>query len=119
MLFIKEAAVMKRLIQGFAPILVSTVDTDVIVILVSTYFHFCDVFRDVSTCIGFGHGIIASTLCQKLGKLASVSLTFFHAFTGCDTTSHFLGRGKRSSWESWKSYPDVTEVFLFAYNNPL
>ena len=68
MLFVKEAAVMKRLIQGFGPILVSTVDTDVIVILVSTYFHFCDVFHDVSTCIGFGHGIIASTLCQKLGK---------------------------------------------------
>ena len=60
MLFVKEAAVMKRLIQGF--------DTDVIVILVSTYFYFCDVFHDVSTCIGFGHGIIASTLCQKLGK---------------------------------------------------
>ena len=109
--------------KGARNILVSTVDTDVIVILVSTYFHFCDVFCDVSICVGFGHGkyfrhYSINITCQKLGRETSVSLPFFHAFTGCDTTSHFLGRGKKSSWESWKLYPEVTEAFLFAYNNP-
>ena len=58
-------------------------------------------------------------MCQKLGRETSVSLPFFHALTGCDTTSHFLGRGKKSSWEPWKSYPDVTKAFLFAYKKLL
>ena len=109
--------------KGARNILVSTVDTDVIVVLVSIYFHFCDVFHDVNICVGFGHGkhfrhYSINKICHDLGKEISISLPFFHAFTGCDTTSQFLGKGKRSAWESWKSYPDVTEVFLFAFNNP-
>ena len=94
-----------------------------IVVLVSIYFHFCDVFHDVNIFVGFGHGkhfrhYSINKICHDLGKEISISLPFFHAFTGCDTTSQFLGKGKRSAWESWKSYPDVTEVFLFAFNNP-
>ena len=109
--------------KGARNILVSTVDTDVIVVLVSIYFHFCDVFHDVNICVGFGHGkhfrhYSINKICHNLGKEISISLPFFHAFTGCDTTSQFLGKGKRSAWESWKSYPDVTEAFLFAFNNP-
>ena len=108
--------------KGARNILVSTVDTDVIVVLVSIYFHFCDVFHDVNICVGFGYGkhfrhYSINKICHDLGKEIPISLPFFHAFTGCDTTSQFLGKGKRSAWESWKSYPDVTEAFLFAFNN--
>ena len=35
----------------------------------------------------------------------------FHAFTGCDTVSSFGGRGKKTAWETWKAYEDVTPVF--------
>ena len=28
------------------------------------------------------------------------------------TTSGFGGRGKKSAWEAWKAYPDVTETFM-------
>ena len=37
-------------------------------------------------------------------------------FTGSDITSQFFGKG--GAWESWKAYPDVTEAFLSATNEP-
>lgn len=48
---------------------------------------------------------------EKLGILKCQALPFFHAFTGCDTTSQFFGKGKKSAWEAWKAYPDISEVF--------
>ena len=48
----------------------------------------------------------------------SRALPFFHAFTGCDTTSQLFGKGKRIAWESWKSFPEVTEAFLSVMNQP-
>src|SRR6218665_642352 len=41
----------------------------------------------------------------------SCALPMFHAFTGCDTVSAFVGGGKKTCWEVWNKYPDVTEVF--------
>jgi len=29
------------------------------------------------------------------------TLHVFHAFTGCDTTSAFVGRGKKAAWNSY------------------
>ena len=40
------------------------------------------------------------------------ALPFYYAFTGCDTTSHFYGKGKKSSWEAWKSHPSATSISL-------
>jgi len=34
--------------------------------------------------------------------------TVFHSFTGCDTISGSLGKGKRIAWEAWKSFIDLT-----------
>lgn len=36
----------------------------------------------------------------------------FHAFTGCNTISAFAGRGKKSSWEAWKAFEEVTPAFM-------
>ena len=44
--------------------------------------------------------------------------SIFHAFMGCDTTSAFLGKGKKSAWEAWKVYPEATEAFLFVKDSP-
>ena len=85
--------------KGAWDILVSTVDTDVVVILVSMYFHFSHVFPDVNICVGFGTGkhfkyYSINSMCQYLGKQKSRTLPFFHTFTGCNTTSQFLCKGK-------------------------
>ena len=106
--------------NGARNILVSTVDTDVIVILVGAYFSFLDTFPDMNIFVGFGTGkhFKINSICQSLGKEKSRALPFFHTFTGCDTTSQFLGKGKKSAWESWISYPEVTKAFLFAQEHP-
>ena len=39
------------------------------------------------------------------------TLPVFHAPTGCDTVSVFGGRGKRTAWNTWKVFPDVTAAF--------
>ena len=35
----------------------------------------------------------------------------FHAFTGCDTVSSFSGRGKKTAWDTWMTFGDVTRAF--------
>ena len=49
---------------------------------------------------------------MTLGREQSRALPIFHAFSGCDTTSFFCGKGKKSVMRTWKSYPQVTDVFL-------
>ena len=47
-----------------------------------------------------------------------MALPVFHSFTGCNTTSTFYGKGKKSAWEAWNCYPDVTEVFTHVALHP-
>ncbi len=35
----------------------------------------------------------------------------FHAFTGCDNVSCFGDRGKKTAWDTWKAFDDVTPAF--------
>ena len=48
----------------------------------------------------------------------SKSLPVFHTFTGCDTVSCFAGRGKKTAFTVWKSYPAVTDAFLQLATTP-
>ena len=59
-----------------------------------------------------------NTICHSLGEEKCKSLPFYHAFTGCDTTSQFLGKGKKTSWGAWKAYSSATTAFQHAVNNP-
>lgn len=109
--------------NGASKVLVRTVDTDVIVILVGIYFQLCEVYQDCEIWVGFGTGkhykcYSINSICLHLGKRRSRALPFFHSFTGSDTTSQFLGRGKKSAWESWRIYPEVTDAFLCAVDRP-
>lgn len=40
------------------------------------------------------------------------SLAEFRAFTGCDSVSSFVGRGKETAWDAWICFPDVTNAFI-------
>ena len=42
----------------------------------------------------------------------------FHAFSGSDTTSAFRGRGKKSAWQAWQAYEEVTQTFTFLAAHP-
>ena len=48
---------------------------------------------------------------SKIGSETSKILALFHAFSGCDTTSSFHGKGKKSAWEALISFPEVKIAF--------
>ena len=73
--------------------------------------------------IGFGTGkafqhIPVHEITQTLGPEKSLSCPLFDSFTGCDTTSSFLGIGKKTAWAAWQAYPDLTETLLTLSDDP-
>ena len=49
---------------------------------------------------------------NELGEEKCCALPFWYGFTGCDSVSQFGGRGKKTAWDVWGAYPDVTETFI-------
>ena len=105
--------------KGASKIMVSTVDTDVVVILLGTHSELEHYSPGVQVWVEFGKGkhmryYHVNVIHEALGREVSRSLPFFHALTGCDSTSQFVGKGKKSSWKAWKAYPAVTTAFMVA-----
>ena len=50
----------------------------------------------------------ATHMARKLGNDKGDPLPAFHALTGCETTSGFAGRGKRTARSVWNKFDDVT-----------
>ena len=42
----------------------------------------------------------------------------FHALTGCDTVSFFGGRGKKTAWDTWMVFPELTPVLRNLKSSP-
>jgi len=55
---------------------------------------------------------------RLLGPRKSNALLFLHAFSGYDTVSSFAGRGKKTAWEIWKIYDEVSPAFYTLASNP-
>ena len=47
---------------------------------------------------------------SHLGPQKAKALPMLHAITGCDTVSFFSGKGKRSAWDTWSVFPQITDV---------
>ena len=95
------------LMEGAVTVLFRTVDTDVVVILVGKLHDLKAVNAHVNIWVAFRMGrnfkfISINRICASLGEQKSRSLPVFHALTGCDTTSAFNGKGKRSAWKAWE-----------------
>ncbi|KAK6167880.1 hypothetical protein SNE40_021809 [Patella caerulea] len=96
-----------------------TVDTDVVV-LSTALFNQINV---TELWVSFGTGkncrlIPVHTISKTLGPQKSMSLLMFHAFTGCDQTSFFLNRGKKTAWQTSKVYKDAEESFAVLSRAP-
>ncbi|CAC5416382.1 unnamed protein product [Mytilus coruscus] len=57
-------------------------------------------------------------IAQSLGPLQSRIIPIFYAFTGCDTVSSFAGRGKKTAWDTWNAFPEVSAVFRQMTDQP-
>ncbi len=98
-------------------------DTDVIVILIGQFHHFIDQYPNASLWVALGTGkhfryYSINAICAYLGRLKSRCLPPFHALTGCDTTSSFFGKTKKSAWNTWSAYTEVSSAFLHMVDHP-
>ena len=96
-----------------------TVDTDVVVLAVSR--SVC--FPNIEVWVAFGVGkqlrfIPAHDIAIALGVEKARGLPFFHSFTGCDTVSSFGGKGKKTCFEVWKVFSEVTPIFAALTESP-
>ena len=98
--------------NGLTKVSVRSVDTDVVVLAVALYkkLDAQDLWVAFGSEAHFHHAPVHE-LVASLHPRACVTLPAFHALTGCDTVSAFSGRGKHTAWETWKSFPDVTDAF--------
>ena len=91
---------------------IRTVDTDVVVLAVAMFRK----IKPEEMWIALGSGanlryIGVHEIANKLDSSTCAALPMFHALTGCNTVSAFAGRGKKTAWETWKAFPEVTEAF--------
>ena len=99
--------------KGYNKILLRTVDTDVVVLSVAAFAK----LEIQELWIAFGTGknfryIPIHEIAASLGPAKSQALPIFHAYTGCDTVSSFATKGKKSAWDTWKVYDEITATFL-------
>ena len=100
-------------------IMIRTIDTDVFVLAVSQM----QTIPQKEVWLAFGMGKLfryypIHEIARSLGPQKSLALPVFHAFTGCDTVSFFAGKGKKSAWDTWSVFPEVTSAFLEITNAP-
>ena len=69
------------------------------------------------TCLTIFRGYRVISAHGILGAKKCLALPMFHAFTGCDTVSSFSGRGKKTAWETWNVFPEVTDAFIGKYGS--
>ena len=98
--------------KGRKKVAIRTVDTDVLVVAVASF----DKIKPEELWITLGTGsslrcIVVHELIATIDPRWCSSLPIFHALTGCDTVSAFSGRGKKTAWETWKAFPEVTDAF--------
>jgi len=99
--------------KGFKKILLRTVDTDVVVLSVAATAKLC--IEELWIAFGTGRKfryIPVHEMAKAIGPRKSQALPMFHAYTGCDTVSAFATRGKKSAWDTWLAYEEVTTTFL-------
>lgn len=102
--------------KGSEKLLVKTVDTDVVVLAI-TFFDILGV-KELWVELGASKKkrcFPAHDMWMRLGGEKARALAAFHAFTGCDGVSSFVGRGKKTAWDAWTCFPDVTNAFIRMY----
>lgn len=86
--------------QGHRNIMVRTVDTDIVVLILSKIHSIPINEVWISFGVGKHHRYISShDIAAVLGPSKASALAMFHAFTGCDNTSFFAGKGKQTAWD--------------------
>lgn len=105
--------------RGHRRIKIRSNDTDVVVLAISV----ANALPADEVWVTFGtgknvHNIPAHTIANSLGADKASALPMFHALTGCDTVSFFARRGKKTAWDAWKVFPELTPVLRVLIGAP-
>ena len=108
--------------DGHSIAFIRTVDSDVIVICLHV-FHQLTLHGLSQLWIGFGTGnaykdIPIHVVANELGHEKCYALPFFHAFSGCDVTSSLNGIGKKTAWNAWTNFQEVTNTMIALTEDP-
>jgi hypothetical protein len=98
---------MDAALHGHQKLYIRTVDSDVVILAI----HFFDKLKVSELWVGYGRGktfrnIPIHEVVLHLSPLQCRGILFWHAFSGCDITSAFMGIGKKTAWSTWNSMCD-------------
>ena len=108
----------------FKRIIVNTIDTDVLVLLISYVGRVEEMDPDMEIYAYLTSGkkyYNIVEISKSLGKEVCLALPFFYCLTGCDTVSSLTGKGKCKGWDTWfnsKNKDEFTNVFKELGNQP-
>jgi len=105
---------------GHHQMLNRTVDHDVVLLAVFAKYHLpggCELRLAFGTGKSFRY-LAAHQIDTSLGAEMSCFLLMFHALTGGDTVSGFVGHGKKTVWSAGKSLPELTDAVLMFADGP-
>ena len=98
-------------LSGCKNVCIRTVDTDVVILAISFFAHLS--LSELWIHFGVGRNaryLAVHEISASLGPSKCSVLPVFHALTGCDTTSAFYGKGKKTAWLTWEAYPDLSQA---------
>ena len=118
-----NAIAFERLFSGLKDICIISPDTDVLVILLG-------IFPKLKAQYDFTNIVLQKVLkknqltvqigplVERLGQQLCQAIPFFHAFSGCDTTSAFKTIGKKKGFQTLKLYRPSLSIFAEFFNKP-
>ena len=103
---------------------VCIVDTDDVVILTGAFIELSQIQPLADIWVTFRMSknyrfYSINAIYSSLGERKSQALPVFYMRTGYDTTSFFKGKGKKSVWQAYQTYEEVTETLYHLASHPL
>ena len=104
-------------LRGHRRIKIRTNDTDVIVLSVVSTLPVDEFWITYGSGKNVQH-MPVHVVASSLGPSKSSALPMFHALTGSDTVSFFRNHGKKSAWDVWNVFLELTPVLCALKASP-
>lgn len=105
--------------HGYKKVMIHTVNSDVLVLAIAAVqkLGIDELWVAFASSKSFKY-LPAYQMAGTLDQEKCIALPFLHAFSGCDTVSSFAGCGKKTVWEVWKIFDEVTSAFCTLASTP-